>query len=199
MKKTLKICSIVLLVSLLCLMTSCWVTCALENYDSNNIKAYSDIELYKSDSYDDLSSKAVYQFTAERCKLYLPQSDFEYKNYIDGFYIFDGSGTNFRTSISFVLQLKLNDLTTYNQFLQYEYKRIDYAEGYIVHKNDYDCRITIDEKITAYKYAKDTPYMFGLLCENSKDLIVRYVFFRECEIDVDNSLSIVFENTNCEW
>ena len=170
-------------------------------WEESQISKYDNINLYINNSYDTLSEYDLYQRTSANCKKFIPAyKDFEYKQHITGFYVFDGTKTYTRTAISFVLELQFDDIKSYEQFLSYEYDRQKYTNNYEITYIDWTCLAVSDENLTYYAYQKSIPYQFGLLCKNEKKLKIRYVYFRECELSsVDNKFRQVFKDTNCTW
>lgn len=168
------------------------------NHDNKHVQLYNDAELYKNNKYENLNNDNKYVSTVNKAKLYFPKyENFPYADNILNFYIYDGSQTISKTSISFVLELKFDNFKSFNEFLKYENNRLKYNT--LLVKNNFLIKLCIEDKITFYRYQKEVPYSFGLLCENAENLIVRYVYFSEREIEIDEDYEIVFLNTNCEW
>ena len=70
-------------------------------WEESQISKYDNINLYINNSYDTLSEYDLYQRTSANCKKFIPAyKDFEYKQHITGFYVFDGTG--FRQSFGTV-------------------------------------------------------------------------------------------------
>ncbi len=173
-----------------------------DEYDNIVIKRYDDINLYINGNYNELYDHSYFKSASMGCAEYLPKYDeFEYKENIKGFYVFDGSITVIRTSLSFVLELQFQNVEEYEQFILYEYNRCEYDFDYEfdIRYHGYECYITKSDKITSYYYEQNIPFQFGMLCQNYEKLNIRYVYFRECESSVDKEFSVVFRNTNCEW
>lgn len=168
--------------------------------DSKKILKYDDLNLYKSNNYELLNNNDIYKRTSNNCKLFIPEyNDFEYSQFANGFYIFDGTNTLTYTSVSFVLELQFNTTQEYEQFILYEHDRCEYTNKYNIIYHGYECFVTVDENYTYFYYEKDIPYQFGLLCENKNNLMIRYVYFRECESSLEEQFDVVFKNTNCDW
>jgi len=167
--------------------------------DTKIIK-YSDINLYIEKNYCELSDNDIYKITSKNCDNFLPKyDDFEYKEFVNGFYVFDGSATYTHASISFVLELQFDNIKTYEKFLTYENNRCEYTNEFNIKKNGYLCYVTTNDTLTYYHYETNIPFQFGMLCENQEVLSIRYVYFRECESSVDKKFDVVFKNTNCNW
>lgn len=168
--------------------------------EEEKIIRYSDINLYINNNYDKLIDHYGFDFFCNRAKQYLPEYDaFEYKQFIKGFYLFDGAYTFGHTQISVVLELQFNNSQEYEKFIAYEHDRCEYTNKFNISRNDYICYITVDEDYTKYRYQAERPHKFGMLCENKNNLTVRYVYFEELEVDVDEQFNRVFTGTNCEW
>lgn len=168
--------------------------------EEEKIIRYSDINLYINNNYDKLIDHYGFDFFCNRAKQYLPEHDeFEYKQFIKGFYLFDGAYTFGHTQISVVLELQFNNSQEYEKFIAYEHDRCEYTNKFNISRNDYICYIAVDEDYTKYRYQAERPYMLGMLCENKNNLTVRYVYFEERELDVDEQFNRVFTGTNCEW
>ena len=131
-------------------------------------------------------------------KYIIKYDDFEYNEYVKGFYILDRTDNLFGGPISFVLELQFEHIDIYNEFLEYEYQRFDYDTGFEIIKNNYKCFLVKDEEITGYYYGQNIPYAFGMLCENIEEMIVRYLCFG-ASIESDKNYNYAFRNTNCEW
>lgn len=195
-----KIIKYILLISITsCLLVMIFVP-LVDNFDNKKIKLYDDLSLYVDSKYNQLNDSDIYKITADDCTNYLPKyNEFEFKDNVDGFYVFDGSKTVLRTSISFVLELQFQDISEYERFSSCEYFRCEYDFDKIINHNGYECRITKNKDLTYFYYEEDIPYQFGMLCENIEMLKIRYVYFRECESFVDEQFNVVFQNTNCDW
>ena len=168
--------------------------------EEEKIIRYSDINLYINNNYDKLIDHYGFDFFCNRAKQYLPEYDaFEYKQFIKGFYLFDGAYTFGHTQISVVLELQFNNSQEYEKFVAYELERCEYTNRFNISRNGYICYITVNENFTLYRYQAERPHIFGMLCENKDNLTVRYVYFDEGEAHVDEQFNWVFTGTNCEW
>lgn len=171
----------------------------------NSIERYDDINLFIDDSYLKLNdykdyNDTVYKGASKKSKYFFPDySEFANIEIINGFYIFDGSKTIHRCSLSFVLDLKFDNLQDYENYLANELTRCNYTSQFNISYNNYECLITTDETYTYYHVNKKVPYEFGMLCYDKENFIIRYVYFRECGYEVDEKFDIVFKNTNCDW
>lgn len=189
----------IILLSLIVLIFSSYIGCLIYS-NINDIERYDNIALYKTNDYLLLNNQDTYIDVSNRSNVFFPKyDDFVNKDIINGFYIFDGRMTITRTSLSFVLELKFENLQEYEEYLTYEMDRCSYTNKYNISHKNYECLITIDKNITYYRYNKDIPYAFGMLCYNKDRLIIRYVYFEECEGPVEKNFKIVFKNTNCDW
>ena len=187
--KQLNKCCLVVLIFMFLLSS-----CKTEILRSDNL------DLYINDNFESISNYDIYKRTSNNCKSYFPKyENFEYKEFVYGFYVFDGSSTLLQTSISFVLELRFLDAIAYENFYDYEINRVDYNDDFIVEYKDYSCLITDEDNFTFCYYDQHIPFQFGMLCMNKNKLSARYVYFRECESQVDKHFNIVFENTNCDW
>ena len=187
--KQLNKCCLVVLIFMFLLSS-----CKTEILRSDNL------DLYINDNFESISNYDIYKRTSNNCKSYFPKyENFEYKEFVYGFYVFDGSKTVLRTSISFVLELQFQKTSEYERFISYEYSRCEYDFDKIISYNGYECHITKSKDLTYFYYEKDIPYQFGMLCKNIEKQKVRYVYFRECESSVDERFNVVFQNTNCDW
>lgn len=173
----------------------------LKSYDDSLILKYDDINLYINNDYVFLNDSNIYKNTSANCMKYLPKyNEFEYKDNIKGFYIFDGKKTLLSTSISFVLELEFINSYKYEEFISYENSRFEYNYDMNIKKNDYECYLVKNQYLTFYSYKNSLPYQFGMLCLNYKKQNARYIYFIECEEPcVDKEFNIVFKNTNCDW
>ena len=195
-----KIIKYIFLISMISSLLVIIIVPLIDNNDKKNIKLYDDISLYVDSEYNQLSDNYIYKITSDNCANYLPgYNEFEFKDNINGFYVFDGSKTVLRTSISFVLELQFKKTSEYERFISYEYSRCEYDFDKIISYNGYECHITKSKDLTYFYYEKDIPYQFGMLCKNIEMQKVRYVYFRECESSVDERFNVVFQNTNCDW
>lgn len=172
----------------------------MDAFDLQKITKHDDITLYINNDYDLLNDNEIYKKTSNNCKDFLPKyNDFIYRQFVKEFYIFDGSNTMSYTSISFVLELQFDNIQEYKQFLLYENERMEYTDKFEITYKEYNCFLTTDTNLTYYYYEENIPFQFGMLCQNEKNLLIRYIYFRECESSVDKNFNIVFKNTNCNW
>ena len=164
------------------------------------VLSYSDINLYINNNYDTVIDDEQYRYTSNSARMFFPSyEDFEYKDCLKGFHIFDGTKTVYGC-YSFVLELQFDDVEEYEQFVIYEHNRCAYTDKFNISHNGYECYITLDEEITSYCYGREYPFRFGMLCENQEILTVRYVFYRKWEGSCGfNNFNEVFKNTNCAW
>ena len=154
---------------------------ALAIWDEKNIIKSDDILLYQTNEYP-----------------YLPNYDeFEYKEYINGFYLYDSSKALSGQAVTYVLELKFNTLDEYNNFLEYEYNRFEYKMDSKIKRNNYECYIC--PSFEMYYYKGEMPYALGMLCLNKTDLVVRYLYYKDIQIAIDINYNSVFNKTNCEW
>ena len=165
----------------------------------SEVKKYDDVSLYYNNSYDTLNNTTTYNFTTRRCKEFLPDHTFEYGEYVKGFYVFDGSGTYYDTSISFVLELQFEDVQTYQEYLVYENSRHAYTSEFNIFRNGYTCLLSTDSTLTYFYRDKTVPDIFAMFCTNEEQMVVRYVYFNEFENEMDEMFNKLFLNTNCEW
>ncbi len=161
-----------------------------------NLISYNDLTIYKNNDYEDLNPKI-----RDVAEIYLPKYDsFEFKDYVNQFYVFDGSKTLFAPGISIVLELKFNDNEKYEAFWEYEKSRINYTDQYEISKNEYRCYLADEEDLLFVAKNAERPYKFCILCENEKEKTVRYVIFYALEIiEVDEKFDDVFKFSNCDW
>ena len=198
----IKLVGILLRVALLLTIVFTSLTgCSLLNelFDET-VKRYADINLYINNSYGELSDHEIYKATSERCMSFIPSYDnFEYREFVKGFYVFDGKESFSNTSISFVLELQFDNIEEYEQFVIYEHNRYEYTDEFNIRYNGYNCYIVQDATLTHTYSNEKIPNSFGMFCVNQETLIARYIYFRECEFSVDPKFNIVFQNTNCAW
>lgn len=194
--KTIKI---VIILAIPCLLIFVVIP-LMDTYGQSKIARYADLSLYIEDNYKTLSTNNLYGITSDNCKSYLPSYEtFPYKENLNEFYVFNGTKSFLQKSISFVLELQFQNIAEYEEFLTYEYSRCDYDFDTTISHNDYECFITNNSELTYFYFEEDIPYQFGMLCRNEEELKIRYVYFRECELSIDDQFNIVFQNTNCEW
>lgn len=163
---------------------------------------YDDLEPYINDNYEGLRTSNLFNKTAQMSKNYIPNyKDVVAADCLTGFYIYDGSDTSSINycNISFVLEFEFENEETYNNFLFEEYQRIDYSNGITLTKNNYECDMTFDKNISTFLGDEKYPYIFGLLCKNKTNYIVRYVYFRYINYPKNYVYHNVFLCTNCEW
>ena len=166
----------------------------------NFIKRYDDINLYKNDNYLTLSTSNAYSFSSKNCYKYFPKyDDFIKKDNINKFYVFDGSETLGRTAVSFVLEIKFINLFDYNEYVSYVLNRCAYTDKFNINYKNYECLVTTNKEFTKFYYKDVRPYAFGMFCMNEDKLIIRYIYYRDIEIAIDEKFKNVFKNTNCEW
>lgn len=198
MKSRRKTIRIVLLgiVSLLVTLIICYIIYGEINF----IKRYEGIDLYENNTYLSLSDSTEYLYASQYCSQYFPQYDvINEKDIINGVYIFDGSKTLGRTSISFVLEIKFENTNDYNEYVCYELDRCSYTDSFDVNYEKYECLVTTNNEFTKYYSKDDRPYCFGMFCMNKDELIIRYVYFENVGVAVDEKFLSVQKNTNCEW
>ena len=149
----------------------------------NNLITENDISIYRTEEYG-----------------YLPKYDeFDYKDYITDFYLYDSTKTLQAQIVSYVLELSFESYNQYSKFIEYETNRYIYGEDYSILKNNYECYLCTDEAITLYYYDEDMPFTLGMLCLNETDLKVRYIYYINIEWAVDKKYEDVFKYTNCDW
>ena len=89
--------------------------------DKNRIETYEDLSLYTENRYHNLYDRPIYVHVAKCSEIFFPKyEEFEYKDYLSNFYIFNGSKTLIYDDLSFVLELDLKSYNVYNIFLEDE-------------------------------------------------------------------------------
>lgn len=168
-----------------------------------DIRKYSDVSLYTTGDYltlitDDAGTFGSYEGSAMLCERYLPESNFEYSDYVKGFYIYYINDIAYDIR-SFVLELQFDDTDTYEDFISYEMDRVQYTDKFNISRNNYNFLVATSEELTYYYYGRDIPYEFCMLGKNQETLTVRYICFNEFENEVSENFREVFKHTNCEW
>lgn len=174
-----------------------------EVIDAPDIRKYSNASLYATGEYktlitDNEGDYDSYMACAIRCEKYLPKSNFEYSDYVKGFYIYYFEEYGYNT-ISFVLELKFDDTDTYENFISYETTRCQYEDSFDISRNNYNFLVAIHGKFTSYYFGKENPYQVCMLGKNQETLTVRYICFNQFGDEVSEDFREVFNHTNCEW
>ena len=134
---------LVMFVASVCLIFCISIFTFIVNYDIKKIKLYNELELYRGDNYLYLNDDKEYCFAANKANLYFPDySNFPFEDNVDKFYIFDGSKTLGRTSISFVLEIKFENTNDYNEYICYELDRCSYTDSFDVNYEKYEFLVT---------------------------------------------------------
>ncbi len=144
-----------------------------------------------------INDKSLYEISEY---YFLPKyNEFDYRGYVNEFYVYDSSKTFSGGSVSYVLELKFTTKQIYSEFIEFERNRYEYTNSSIYTKNDYDCYLCLEEEITQYYYGAEMPYALGMLCLNEIDMKVRYLYYINIEGTIDKHFNIVFISTNCDW
>lgn len=168
--------------------------------DKNRIETYEDLSLYTENKYHNLYDYSIYVGVAKCSEIFFPKyEEFEYKDYLSNFYIFNGYKTLINDDLSFVLELDLKSYNVYNSFLEDELNRIEYTDEFNISYNEYETYVTSSSELTFFKYGKTAPYQLGLIAYNENTFKVRYIYFWTSFTSLEGNFTRIFKSTNCDW